>query len=73
MIWSQATGGVRKRSQQKDRVNNIARRLLARGGSRAPLDASYLLAPRRVRRSPEWRRSDAARVRLGQGDYAWVT
>ncbi|KAJ2949544.1 hypothetical protein O0L34_g15464 [Tuta absoluta] len=38
-----------RRQQQKERVNNIARRLLARLGTRAPLDASYLLQPRRPR------------------------
>ncbi|XP_063830260.1 histone-lysine N-methyltransferase ASH1L-like [Ostrinia nubilalis] len=45
---------AQRRERQKERVNNIARALLARLGSRAPLDASYLLraAPRRPRPRP---------------------
>lgn len=51
-FFSLQLSGSNKREQQKERVNNIARRLLARGGSRTPLDASYLLAPRRARLRP---------------------
>ncbi|GBP07646.1 Histone-lysine N-methyltransferase ash1 [Eumeta japonica] len=42
---------ITSRERQKERVNNIARRLLARGGGRAALDASYLLDTRRRRRA----------------------
>lgn len=41
---------VVSRERQKERVNNIARRLLAQGSGRATLDASYLLDTRRARR-----------------------
>lgn len=38
------------RARQQERVNGIARRLLARGNGRGKLDASYLLDTRRRRR-----------------------
>lgn len=48
VVQSMSVGAV-SRQGQKERVNGIARRLLARLGARgAALDASYLLAPRAV-------------------------
>ncbi|CAF4826885.1 unnamed protein product [Pieris macdunnoughi] len=47
---SKALSPAQRREQQKERVNEIARGLLTRGGQRGAVDASYLLAPRVARR-----------------------